>query len=72
VRVEIFTPAHEVEAIVSAIIRAARSGATGHPRDGVVAVLPIDQALPDPAGMRSDGGELLAEARRAARRGVIA
>ena len=40
VRVEIFTKKHEVEAITSAIIEAAR---TGLPGDGVVAVLPIEK-----------------------------
>ncbi|MGQ0654805.1 MAG: P-II family nitrogen regulator [Betaproteobacteria bacterium] len=43
VRVEIFTKRHEVEAITSAIMRTARSGETGYPGDGVVAVLPIEK-----------------------------
>ena len=43
VRVEIFTKRHEVEAIVSTIMHTARSGETGYPGDGVVAVLPIEK-----------------------------
>jgi len=42
-RMEIFTKKHEVEKIVSAIIETARSGHSGLPGDGVVAVLPIDK-----------------------------
>jgi nitrogen regulatory protein P-II 1 len=38
IRLEIFTHNHKVEAIASAIMEAA---STGHPGDGVVAVLPI-------------------------------
>lgn len=43
VRVEIFTKRHEVETIVSAILETARSGSTGYPGDGVVAVFPIEK-----------------------------
>jgi len=43
VRVEIFTKRHEVDTIVSAILEAARSGSTGYPGDGVVAVFPIEK-----------------------------
>jgi nitrogen regulatory protein P-II 1 len=41
VRLEIFTKTHEVDAMVSTIMETARSGKTGMPGDGVVAVLPI-------------------------------
>lgn len=41
VRVEIFTQNHEVEAIVKAIMETARTGCSGAPGDGIVAVLPI-------------------------------
>lgn len=41
VRVEIFTKNHEVEGILKAIMDTARTGRTGCPGDGVVAVLPI-------------------------------
>ncbi len=43
VRMEIFTKKHEVDAVVSAIIETARTGNSGWPGDGVVAVLPIDK-----------------------------
>ena len=43
VRVEIFTKRHEVDTIVSAILQTARSGSTGYPGDGVVAVFPIEK-----------------------------
>lgn len=41
VRVEIFTKNHEVEGIVKVIMETARTGRSGYPGDGVVAVLPI-------------------------------
>lgn len=41
VRVEIFTKNQEVVAIVKAIMETARTGMSGAPGDGVVAVLPI-------------------------------
>ena len=41
VRVEIFTKNDEVEGIVKAIMESARTGTSGYPGDGVVAVLPI-------------------------------
>lgn len=43
VRVEIFTKTHKVEKVVSAIIESARTGQSGYPGDGVVAVLPIER-----------------------------
>lgn len=41
VRVEIYTKNHEVEGIVKVIMETARTGRTGYPGDGVIAVLPI-------------------------------
>lgn len=41
VRVEIYTKNHEVEGIVKVIMETARTGHTGYPGDGVIAVLPI-------------------------------
>ena len=43
VRLEIFTKTHKVESVVRAIIESARTGTTGYPGDGVVAVLPIER-----------------------------
>lgn len=42
VRIEIYTAAHEVDAIVKTIIDAAH---TGEPGDGLVAVLPVDRVF---------------------------
>lgn len=63
VRVEIFTKTHKVEKVVCAIMASARTGATGYPGDGVVAVLPIEklylirtacEATPDSFWPKSD------------------
>jgi nitrogen regulatory protein P-II 1 len=43
VRMEIFTKKHEVQTVVSAIMEKSRTGTTGLPGDGVVAVLPIEK-----------------------------